>query len=182
MRKLPSLPYPQLVAWLLALACAASGAQWGLRLLAGRAPLGEQAQGGLPAVERLASAATGLFGGPPAPRGPAAPRYHLWGVIGGGTRAGAALIGLDSAPAQAFAVGAEIAPGVRLVETAFGRAVLLHDGVRTTLQTPHGDEPARGAAGRVPQARGGDVQAAPGAAGGDSAAAEAARMRELSGR
>ncbi|MDE2120835.1 MAG: general secretion pathway protein GspC [Betaproteobacteria bacterium] len=184
MRKLPTLPIAHLATVLLALATAASAAQWGLRLFGpgqGRTPAG--AVEGI-TVAGLASGASSLFGAAPPAPGPAAPSYRLWGVIGGGAHAGAALIGRDSAPAQAFPVGAEIAPGVRLVDTGFGSAVLLQGGMRTTLRTPGagtrgGIAPPPSASASSPPVGGeapAATQASPRA---ESAAAEAAHMREL---
>lgn len=185
MRKLPAIPIAHLAALLLALAAAASAAQWGLRLFGpGRASMPAGAVEGV-TVAGLASGASSLFGAAPPTPGPAAPRYRLWGVIGGGAHAGAALIGRDSAPAQAFPVGAEIAPGVRLVDTGFGSAVLLQDGMRTTLRTPGAGTrdtiaPTSSAFAPSPQVGGeAATTASPGSPRAESAAAEAAHMREL---
>ncbi len=181
MRKLPSLPslpYPQLLGLLLASACVAVGVQWALRLNALRADSAPAPFSAGPTPAQRATTAGELFGAAPPTAGPAAPQYRLLGVIGGGAHAGAALIGRGDAPAQAYAIGAQIEPGLRLVETAFGSAVLQRDGVRTTLHTRRADNP--GTARHAPP--GPDAEGAPQARPqGESAAAEAARLRELAG-
>lgn len=149
----------QLAALLLGLGCAATCAQWGLRILrqlhAPAPPAAASAD-----LAGLAAQAAGVFGA--TRRGAVAPgprRFALQGVIGGGSLAGAALIGIDGKPPQAFAVGAEVAPGVRLVDTAFGSAVLSRDGGREVLHTrPPAARAASGARaaapGRPPEAPG----------------------------
>lgn len=117
--------------FVLAATCATCATQWGLRVWRGAHAPGV-ATTPAPDWQALATDAARLY---PAPRATtAAPlRYRLWGVIGGGTRAGAALIGVDGRAPQAFATGALVADGVRLVDTRFGEAVLLHDGTREVL-------------------------------------------------
>lgn len=124
-----------LAALLLGLGCAATCAQWGLRIWRLRhAPATPAATGA--DLAGLAAEAAGVFGATRARSTATAPRrFALQGVIGGGSRAGAALIGIDGKPPRAFAVGAEVAPGVRLVDTAFGSAVLSRDGGREVLHT-----------------------------------------------
>lgn len=136
-----------LVALLLALGCIASCGVWGLAIWrSAHAPAPPA-----PAAARwqeFARTAPRLF--PSAQRSVAAPtRYRLWGVIGGGTRAGAALIGVGGGTPHAYKVGADVEAGVRLVETSFGRAVLLRDGVRETLAT----SPGTGSPGAARQGR-----------------------------
>ena len=92
-------------------------------------------------VEALAEQAPRLYGAAPE-RAPAPRRFRLFGVIGGGEHAGAALIGVDGRPAAAFPVGAEVAPGVFLVSTDFGRVQIERQGRRSLLET----EPPRGVA------------------------------------
>ena len=133
-----SLRLAWLAALVLAFACAASAGYWGLRLLARpiQVPADARDVGRLD-VESLAAAAPRLFGNAAAVRlqGPAAPaRFRLWGVIGGGSQAGSALIGVDGKPPRAIAVGDAVAPGVHLESTAYGEAVLVQDGVRLVLK------------------------------------------------
>lgn len=141
---------------LLVFGCAEVGVHWGLRLLAASRPLPAGAlQARVEGVDSLAARAPRLFGDAPVrqARGPA--RYRLFGVIGGGEQAGAALIGVDGKPAQAYAVGAEIAPGVRLVSTGFGRAQIEQDGRRTELESlpgQGGDAAVPGPQSRAPAA------------------------------
>jgi general secretion pathway protein C len=123
---------------LLAFAAAASVGYWGLRLLARPLPVQADARevGRLDA-DTLAAAAPRLFGAAGTAREKAATapaRFRLWGVIGGGSQAGAALIGVDGKPPRAVAVGAEVAQGVRLDSTAYGQAVLQQDGARIELK------------------------------------------------
>ncbi len=149
---------------LLALACALSCALWGLRIWKQmhRTP---PAVPTLSAPQAVAADAARLFGAAAARQVAARQRLHLQGVIGGGPHAGAALIGMDGKPAQAYAVGAAIAPGLRLVDTGFGQAVVEHDGVREVLHTPSAPPATRpagiGAAGaaRAAAASGQDLQA-----------------------
>ena len=127
-----------LVSVLLAFAAAASLGYWGLRLLARPLPVPADArQVGRLDTDTLAAAAPRLFGAAAAAREKAAAapaRFRLWGVIGGGSQAGAALIGVDGKPPRAVAVGAEVAQGVRLDSTAYGQAVLQQDGARIELK------------------------------------------------
>ncbi len=145
-----------LAALLLGLGCAATCAQWGLSIWRLRhAPATPAATGA--DLAGLAAQAAGVFGATRARSAASAPRrFALQGVIGGGSRAGAALIGVDGKPPQAFAVGAEVAPGVRLVDTAFGSAVLSRDGGREVLRTrpaaARADSGARAAAPGLPPA------------------------------
>ena len=129
----------RLVAVLLVFACAALATQWALRLLAPTRPVPAGAlQEGADAVGTLAAEGARLFGDKPGPRPQAPTRYRLYGVIGGGDRAGAALIGIGGEPAKAYAVGSLLAPGVRLVSTGFGRAEIEQRGLRSVLSTRPG--------------------------------------------
>ncbi len=142
LRKLARLSSAHLAAGLLLLACAASAMQWGRRLLppSGGAPLAARGPISL-SFDDIAQGAREMYGAQPVKAAPP-PKYRLWGVIGGGPGAGAALIGIDDAPAKVFGIDAEIAPGVRLVGTGFGEAVLQEGGARTTLHTPDARERA----------------------------------------
>ena len=170
-----------LAALLLALGCLASCGAWGLLIWRGAHAPAPTPQAKA-RWQEFARAAPRLF--PGAQRSVAAPtRYRLWGVIGGGSRAGAALIGIGGGSPHAYKVGAEIEPGIRLVETSFGRAVLLRDGVRETLATNPGAgstgayvAPA-GPARRYAAPQEYAAPAGSGSAGPESAAAEAAAMR-----
>ncbi len=162
-----------LAANLLTMACAAVGVHWGLRIWrsAHEAPPAPLA---LPDWNALASNAARLY---PAPHVvAAATRFRLWGVIGGGEHAGAALIGIDGRSPQAYPAGAMVIDGVRLVDTGFGQAVLLRNGVRETLRTSPDAAPLA-----VPQgAPAAEAWPAEGRAvqyGGDSPAADAAALR-----
>ncbi len=156
-----------LVSILLMFGCAELAAHWGLRLLAGsRAVPAGSLQIGADAVDTLASQGGRLFGTAPTRRVAAPTRYRLYGVIGGGEQAGAALIGVDGQAPQALRVGAEIAPGVRLVSTGFGQVEIEQYGKRSVL----GVQP--GAAG-MPAMRGFGPAAPPGVAD---------RVRELEAR
>ncbi len=181
-----------LAAYLLAMACASVAVHWGLRIWrdaheAAPAPLA------LPDWNALASTAARLF---PAPHVVAAStRFRLWGVIGGGAKAGAALIGIDGRAPQAYPAGAMVIDGVRLVETGFGEAVLLRNGVREVLQTspdaaplavpqgaPAGEAwPAEGRSvqygGEAPNGEAWPAQGRQAQSGGESAAADAAALR-----
>jgi general secretion pathway protein C len=125
-----------LVSLLLVFACAASAGYWGLRLLARPRPVPAAAlQVGGSDVDSLAAGAVRLFGATAARVQEAAPaRYRLWGVIGGGRQAGAALIGVDGAAPRAIAVGASVAPGVTLESTAYGVVLLGRDGGEVELK------------------------------------------------
>ncbi len=124
---------------LLAFACAEAGTHALLRLLARPLELPAHAlAGGADSPGQLARQAPRLYGA--APEAPRAPRrFRLFGVIGGGEHAGAALIGVDGRPAAAYPVGSEIAPGVRLVSTAFGQVQIERQGLRSVLRS----EPSR---------------------------------------
>lgn len=132
----------RLLSLLLAFACADVGTRTVLRLSA--RPLGvpvhalTQVAGG---VDALAEQASRLYGTAPE-RAPVPRRFRLFGVIGGGEQAGAALIGVDGGPAAVFPVGSELAPGVFLVSTDFGRVQIERQGRRSLLET----EPARAVA------------------------------------
>lgn len=173
----PRLDAPRLAAGLaafaLTMACAAVGVQWGLRIWR-EAHVAPPLPRALTDWDALASQAARLY---PAPHVAAAStRFRLWGVIGGGERAGAALIGIDGGPPQAYPAGALVAEGVRLVDTGFGQAVLLRNGAREVLRSSPGtappSPPGAPAANAWP-AEGRAVQA-----GANSAAAEAAALRE----
>ncbi len=131
------------LAWLLSLvlafACAEAATHALLRLLARPLELPAHAlAGGADSLGALARQAPRLYGA--APEMPRAPRrFRLFGVIGGGEHAGAALIGVDGKPVVAYAVGSEIAPGVRLVSTAFGQVQIERQGLRSVLRS----EPSR---------------------------------------
>lgn len=137
-----SVRLARLLSLLLAFACADVATRTALRLSA--RPLGvpvhalTQVAGG---VDALAEQAPRLYGAAPE-RAPAPRRFRLFGVIGGGEQAGAALIGVDGGPAAVFPVGAELAPGVFLVSTDFGRVQIERQGRRSQLET----EPALGVA------------------------------------
>lgn len=126
----------RLLSLLLVFACAELGVQWGLRLLQpSRAVPGGALQADADAVGALAGEGGRLFGPAPAQPARAPSRYRLYGVIGGGRQAGAALIGVDSEAPQAYPVGAWVAPGVRLLSTGFGRVEIERDGKRSVLET-----------------------------------------------
>lgn len=129
-----------LISLLLLFACADFALQWGMRLgsRAQSVPSGAL-RAGVSGVDARAARAAALFGSAPVRTVQAPARFRLYGVIGGGEQAGAALIGVDGAPARAWPVGAEIAPGVRLVSTAFGQARIEQQGRLSTLQTRPGD-------------------------------------------
>ena len=166
-----------LSALVLSAACAAVAVHWGLRIwraahaqaLAPSAP---------PDWSAEAANAVRLY---PAPHAVvASTRFRLWGVIGGGAHAGAALIGIDGKAPQAYPAGAVVVDGVRLVETGFGEAVLSRNAVRELLQTRGGDAtptapqsvPPVATANNPWPAEGRSVQS-----GAESAAAEAAALR-----
>ncbi len=77
------------------------------------------------APESLTAATTSAF------------RLHGVRALGGG--AGSAIIGTPDGAQKPFAVGEEVAPGVRLVSVAEDHVVLARGGVRTTLQFPPAD-------------------------------------------
>ncbi len=121
--------------------CAEVAVHWSLRLLARPLPVPPGAlQAGADAVDALAAESSQLLGAPAVRQPAQAPgRLRLYGVIGGGRSAGAALIGVDGKPPRAFAVGASIEPGVRLVSTAFGRAEIEQQGRRVVLSSRPGE-------------------------------------------
>lgn len=129
----------RLVSVLLVLACAEVGTHWVLRLQQSSRPLpaGAQQSGG-DVVDALAARGGSLFGAAPGPAPKAPSHWRLYGVIGGGAHAGAALIGVDGQPARVYPVGAWVAPGVRLVSTGFGRVELERGGQRSVLTTEPG--------------------------------------------
>ena len=113
---------------MLAFGVAASATGWTLRLLARSQPV---PAGAVPAgrlgVDALAAAAPQLFGERETAVKVAAnrpSRFELLGVIGGGSEAGAALIGIDGKPPRAVAVGGAAAPGVTLLATGWRKAWL----------------------------------------------------------
>ncbi len=174
----PRLDRTQLAAGLGALvlsaACTGLAIHWGMRIwrAAHEAPPAPLA---MPDWNALASNAARLY---PAPHVVAAStRFRLWGVIGGGAQAGAALIGIDGGAPQAYPAGAMVIDGVRLVDTGFGQAVLLRNGVREVLRSNPDAAPLA-----VPQgAPSGEAWPAEGRSvqyGGDSPAAEAAALRQ----
>ena len=134
----------RLLSLLLAFAFAEAGTHALLRLLAQPLQWPEHAlAGGGDSLGQLALQASRLYGAAPeAPR--ASPRFRLFGVIGGGERAGAALLGVDGRPVAAYPVGSEIAPGVRLVSTAFGTVQIERHGLRSVLRSepPQGVTPS----------------------------------------
>lgn len=133
---------------LLSFAMAEAAVHWALRLLARpRAVPAAALRAAGDAVDAQAHAAAALFGEQPQQAARAPARYRLYGVIGGGRLAGAALIGIDGGAAHAFGVGALIAPGVRLVSTSFGHAELDVQGRRSVLDS----EPASGGPGGLAQ-------------------------------
>ncbi len=62
--------------------------------------------------------------------------FRLHGVSVGGGGSGSAIIGTPDGLQKSFAVGDEVAPGVRLVSVAEDHVVLARGGVRSTLQFP----------------------------------------------
>jgi general secretion pathway protein C len=123
---------------LLAFSVAASATGWAMRLLARPQPV---PSGALPAgrlgVDALADAAPLLFGGHETSAKVASnrpSRFELLGVIGGGSLAGAALIGVDGQPPRAVAVGADAAPGVTLLSTGWREAWLRDGAARIELK------------------------------------------------
>jgi len=62
--------------------------------------------------------------------------FRLHGVRVGGGGSGSAILGTPDGLQQSFAVGDEIAPGVRLVSVAEDHVVLARGGVRSTLHFP----------------------------------------------
>ena len=141
---------PLLLAVLLAFFIAVSGTAWVLQLFTRSVPVPAGAlQTGHLDIETLAEAAPVLFGGQQveAPRVAAtSKRFTLVGVIGGGKAAGAALIGVAGKPPRAVAVGAQVEPGVTLLQTGFGSALLRERDAQVELRMP--------AAAPGPEARG----------------------------
>lgn len=124
-----------LLSLLLAFACGDSATQYLLLVLARPLELPAHAlAGGEGRVGALAEQAPRLYGAAPQ-QAPAPRRLRLFGVIGGGEHAGAALIGVDGRPAAVYPVGSEIEPGVRLVSTAFGRVQIERQGRRSVLES-----------------------------------------------
>lgn len=166
-----------LAAVFLTAACAAAAVHWGLRIWR-EAHVAPPPPRALTDWDALASQAARLY---PAPHVAAAStQFRLWGVIGGGEHAGAALIGIDGGAPQAYPAGALVAQGVRLVETGFGRAVLLRNGTREVLQTSPGAGPAAAPPG-TPAAEAWPAEGRPVRSGANSAAAEAAALRAAAG-
>ncbi len=62
--------------------------------------------------------------------------FRLHGVRAGGGGSGSAIIGTPDGRQESFAVGDEIAPGVRLQSVAADHVVLARGGVRTPLRFP----------------------------------------------
>ncbi len=118
---------------MLAAVCAGSVVAWALRLFTHARPVPvAAAQAGRLDVEALAALAPRAFqAGAQAVRDE---HLRLVGVIGGGARAGAALISVDGKPARAVRVGAEAFPGVRLESTGFDHAALRRNGERIELK------------------------------------------------
>ena len=138
-------PWPRrlaaLATWLLVFGCAQVGTRLVLHLFASvrEVPAGARPVA-LRGVGELAQQASRLFATGAAPRAEAPRRFRLLGVIGGGRAAGAALIGVDGRPPRAYPVGAEIAPGVRLVSTGFGSVEIELDGSVRVLDSEQAGE------------------------------------------
>jgi general secretion pathway protein C len=66
----------------------------------------------------------------------AAQAFRLYGVRAGGGGAGSAIIGGPDGSQASFAVGDEVAPGVRLDSVADDHVVLARGGARTSLYFP----------------------------------------------
>lgn len=87
------------------------------------------------APEVNVEAATGLFGGQSS--SVTASNYQLTGVIAAANgRSSVAIMALDGKPAQAFAVGAEVAPGVTVKEVKPRYVVLSDGGVLKRIELP----------------------------------------------
>jgi general secretion pathway protein C len=101
----------------------------------------------------LTRAATGLFGGAPAGRNGSAPTRNSVGLLGvvaaSGGRSSYAVLRLDAKKTVAVSAGAEVEPGLRLVEVHVDHIVLERNGARETLAWP---EQGRAAAGAAPLA------------------------------
>lgn len=157
----------QLLSLLLVFACVELGVHWGLRLLQAPRPVpGGALQADADAVGALAGDGGRLFGPAPARPARAPSRYRLYGVIGGGRHAGAALIGVDGEAPQAYPVGAWVAPGVRLLSTGFGRVEIEREGTRSVLEARPGEPgavalPMPGAAPGTPPALAPEAAAPP---------------------
>lgn len=141
----------RLLALVLTFACAEAAVHGLLRLAARTMPVPEYAvRDAADAVQVSARQAARLYGAPVVAPREVPRRFRLFGVIGGGEHAGSALIGVDGGPAQAFPVGAEIAPGVRLLATSFGHVQIAQHGRRSVLDS----EPAQDGAVALPREAG----------------------------
>ncbi len=136
---------------LLAFGVAASATGWAMRLLARPQPVPAGAlSAGRLGVDELAAAAPLLFGEHETPAKLASnrpSRFELLGVIGGGSQAGAALIGIDGQAPRAVAVGADAAPGVTLLSTGWREALLRDGAARIELKMHDTAEPTHAADG-----------------------------------
>ena len=123
------------LALLLAAACAGSAVAWTLRLMAHPSAVPIAAgQAGRTDIDALAAQAPAAFHAVTKEVSGGDKRLQLLGVIGGGARAGSALISVDGKPPRAVAVGEDAAPGLRLESTGFDHAALRRDGTRINLK------------------------------------------------
>jgi len=112
-------------------ALSASLAYWGLQLFKPKQRPIAPPPAAL-AVEANVDAARGLFGGQTAVA--AVSNYQLRGVVAAANgRGSAAIISSDGQPAQAYAVGAEVAPGVSVKDVQPRFVTLLEGGVQKRL-------------------------------------------------
>ncbi|MDC8760455.1 type II secretion system protein N [Janthinobacterium fluminis] len=143
---------PLFVSFLAVVALSASLAYWTLQLFKPQQrPLAAVASLGAP--EASPEAAAGLFGG--RLQAAALSNYQLKGVVAAADgRGSVAILASDSKPAQAYPVGAEVAPGV-VVKEVQPRFVLLADGgvpkrVELAQEAGRGDAPPLSAAPPLP--------------------------------
>ncbi|HEV7814609.1 MAG TPA: type II secretion system protein N [Janthinobacterium sp.] len=138
---------PVYLSFLAVVALSASLAYWALQLF--KAPPRQIAAVPLQAaLEPSLDAAASLFGGQAATA--AVSNYQLRGVVAAANgRGSAAILALDGKPAQALAVGKEVAPGVTVREI-HPRYVLLSDGGVTKRVDLATDAPKMGTGAFVP--------------------------------
>ena len=145
---------PLIASFVLFIALCASVAYWGLQLLKPQARA-VAAPPPAPQAEARLDAAAGLFGGRKQ-EVVAASNYALRGVVvTRNARESVAILSTDGKPAQAFGIGASIAPGVTVKEVHPDHVLLAEGGVAKRVPLPETAQPqVGGVTNRTPLAPG----------------------------
>lgn len=134
---------PLIASFVLFVALCASVAYWGLQLLK---PQSRAVAAPPPAsqAEARLDAAAGLFGGRKQ-EAAVASNYALRGVVvARNARESVAILSTDGKPAQAFGIGANVAPGVTVKEVHPDHVLLAEGGVAKRVPLPETTQPQVG--------------------------------------